>query len=99
MATKNFDRIMAGLNGAVRIAEGRANSSTYRIHAPKAVDVKSIRQRMGLTQEAFAVRFGFSVRTLRDREQGRKQPEPNSRVLLQVIDKEPEAVLRALESE
>ena len=91
MTTKNFDRVMAGLNEAVGIAEGRADSSTYRIHAPKAVDVKLIRQRMGLTQKAFAARFGFSVRTLRDWEQERKQPEPNSRVLLQVIDTEPEA--------
>jgi putative transcriptional regulator len=97
MANKNFDRIMAGLNDAVAIAEGRADPTTYRIHVPETVDVKSIRQRMGLTQAAFAAQFGFSVGTVRDWEQGRTQPEPTSRVLLTVIAKEPEAVQRALE--
>lgn len=98
MTNKNFDRIMAGLNDAVAIAEGRADPTTYRIHVPETVDVKSIRQRMGLTQAAFAARFGFSVGTVRDWEQGRTQPEPTSRVLLTVIAKEPEAVQRALEA-
>lgn len=97
MANKDFERIVAGLNEAIEIAEGRADPTTYRIHVPESVDVKSIRQRMGLTQAAFAARFGFSVGTLRDWEQGRKQPEPTSRVLLTVIEREPEAVQRALE--
>ena len=96
MTKKNFERIMAGLSDAVAIAEGRADPTSYRAHIPETVDVKSIRQRMALTQAAFAAQFGFSVGTVRDWEQGRKQPEPTSRVLLKVIDKEPEAVLRAL---
>lgn len=99
MTTKNFDRIMAGLSGAIEIAEGRADPTTYRVHVAKCVDVKSIRQRTGLTQAAFALRFGFSLGTLRDWEKGRKQPESSSRVLLLVIDREPEAVLRALTGE
>ncbi len=96
MTKANFKRIVAGLEGAVAIAEGRADPTTYRIHVPKAVDVRAIRRRMGLTQAAFAERFGFSLGTLRDWERGRTQPEPTSRGLLTVIAKEPEAVLRAL---
>jgi putative transcriptional regulator len=98
MTKTNFERIVAGLEDAVAIAEGRADPTTYRIHVPKAVDVRAIRRRMGLTQAAFAERFGFSLGTLRDWEQGRTQPEPTSRVLLTVIAKEPEAVQRALEA-
>ena len=97
MSKKNFERIMAGLEDAVAIAEGRADPATYRVHVPKTVDVRAIRGRMGLTQAAFAERFGFAIGTLRDWEQGRSQPEANARVLLKVIDKEPEAVQRALE--
>jgi putative transcriptional regulator len=97
MVKNNIDRILAGLNDAVEIAEGRASPATYRVHVPEAVDVKSIRRRWGLTQADFAARFGFSVGNVRDWEQGRKQPEPTSRVLLKVIDREPEAVGRALQ--
>jgi putative transcriptional regulator len=97
MANKNFERIMAGLNEAVEIAEGRADPATYRIHAPETVDVRAIRRRQGLTQEAFALRYGFALGRLRDWEQGRTAPEGAIRILLTVLDKEPEAVMRALE--
>ena len=97
MTKTNFERIVAGLEDAVGIAEGSVDPATYRIHVPKSVDVRAIRRRMGLTQAVFAARFGFSLGTLRDWEQGRTQPDPTSRVLLTVIAKEPEAVQRALE--
>lgn len=97
MDKNNIDRILAGLKDAVEIAEGRASPATYRVYVPEAIDVKSIRRRWGLTQVDFAARFGFSIGNVRDWEQGRKQPEPTNRVLLKVIDKEPEAVRRALQ--
>jgi putative transcriptional regulator len=56
----------------------------------------NIRKRLNLTQEAFAARFGFSAGAVRDWEQGRRRPEASARILLTVIDKEPEAVERAL---
>ena len=59
------------------------------------VDVRALRERMGLSQEAFAARFGFSVGTVRNWERGRR-PEGPVQVLLQVIDREPDAVRRAL---
>jgi putative transcriptional regulator len=60
-------------------------------------DVVAIRKRLGLTQDAFAARFGFSHGAVRDWEQQRRQPEASARVLLTVIDREPEAVRRALD--
>jgi len=45
-----------------------------------------------LTQAAFAARYGFAVGTLRDWEQGRKQPEPATRTLSLVIEHDPELV-------
>lgn len=91
---ENFKRIMAGLEEVVAITEGRADPSTYRVH--HAVDVKAIRQRQGLTQTAFAARYGFSAAAVRDWEQNRRRPDASARTLLRVIDKEPEAVERAL---
>lgn len=67
-----------------------------RIRVPAEVDVKAIRRRMGLTQAAFAARFGFTLSAVREWEQWRRRPEASARVLLKVIEREPEAVERAL---
>lgn len=99
MAKRAFDKIAAGLNDAIAIAEGRADPTTYRIHVPTEVDVKAIRARLKLTQAGFAVRFGLPIGNVRDWEQGRSRPDQSSRILLRVIEREPEAVVRALETE
>ena len=65
-------------------------------HVPDEVDVKAIRQSLGLTQPEFSLRFGFDVRAVQDWEQKRRQPDRAARVLLKVIAREPEAVQRAL---
>ena len=59
-------------------------------------DIAATRKRLRLSQARFALTFGISPATLRDWEQGRRHPEGPAKVLLRVIDKEPEAVLRAL---
>lgn len=99
MKKSAFDKIMAGVEDMKAIIEGTADPKTYRVHIPDEIDVKAIRARTGLSQDKFANRFGFKAATLRDWEQGRSRPEPTARVLLTVIDREPEAVERALASE
>ncbi len=59
-------------------------------------DVKLIRGRLGLSQEQFAKRFGFTLSTIRNYEQGHRQPNGPARVLLRIIASEPEAVARVL---
>lgn len=59
-------------------------------------DVKAIRAKLGMSQDAFAATFGFSVAALRDWEQRRRVPRGPARALLQIIDREPEAARRAL---
>jgi putative transcriptional regulator len=61
-------------------------------------DVRLVRERLGLSQEAFAARFRLSLRTVQEWEQRRRVPEGPARVLLQVIEREPEAAARALAS-
>lgn len=96
MSRKAFLQIKAGLEDAIAIARGEADSATYRIHVPGTVDVKALRQRLGLTQEDFARRYGFNVARVRDWEQGRSRPDGALRAYLVVIDRETEAVDRAL---
>ena len=59
-------------------------------------DVRTIRNSTGLTQKAFAERFGFSIETIRNYEQGHCLPTGPARTLLRVIASEPEAVARVL---
>jgi putative transcriptional regulator len=63
---------------------------------PAAVDVRTVRRRIGLSQAAFARCFGINPRTVQDWEQGRYRPDPMARALLTIIAREPEAVRRAL---
>ena len=90
------DGIRRGLEEALAYAEGKADPKAYRVHVPQAIDVKTIRAKLGMTQQQFAARFGFSVNTLRHWEQGLRQPEGPARAYLQVIDREPDGVQKAL---
>jgi len=54
--------------------------------------VKIIRRALGLSQEAFAKRFHIPLGTLRDWEQGRKEPDATARAYIAVIARNPEAV-------
>ena len=96
MSKKAFDKIAAGLQDAIAIARGEAKRASYRVYVPAEVDVGRIRRKLKLSQSEFAARFGIAPGTLRDWEQKRKRPEGPARVLLMVIDREPDAVARAV---
>lgn len=68
----------------------------YALAVPETMDVAGIRAALGLSQAAFARRFGLDVTALQAWEQGRRRPDRTARILLAVIAKEPEAVQRAL---
>ena len=59
-------------------------------------NVKTIRERLRLTQKQFADMFGLSLSVVRDWEQNRFIPDQAARTLLKVIDRNPEAVKQAL---
>ncbi len=89
-------RIIESMKEAVAIARGEMPSNAYRVHIPAQVDVKAIRLSLGLSQVSFATRFGLSLHTLRNWEQGKRQPDPAARAYLKVIEKAPETVCEAL---
>jgi putative transcriptional regulator len=89
-------RLVAGLNEALAHARGEIELPTYTVTVPEQVDVAKLRRRLGLSQAGFARAFGLDVTALHAWEQGRRRPDRAARVLLAVIAKEPEAVLRAL---
>jgi putative transcriptional regulator len=95
--TKTFDMIMRGLDEVEGYLEGKG--AGYVVHIPDDVDVKAIRQKLKLSQPKFAETFGFSVGRIRDWEQKRSPVDAPSRVFLTIIDREPDAVFRALSGE
>ena len=66
------------------------------IDDPTAERIVALRRRMKLSRRRFADRFGLDARAVQDWEQGRRVPDRAARVLLTVIDRNPDAVVSAL---
>ena len=89
-------RLIASARQALAFAEGEDNDCV--VHIPDEIDVARIRGKVNMSQRQFAAHFGVSVRTIQEWEQGRAIPSGPARALLMVIDREPNAVRRALAS-
>src|ERR1700747_1021527 len=89
-----FEQMMDGLNDVEAFLAGEQEG--FKAHVPQEVDVKAIRNRLGMTQAKFSDMFGFSLDAIKHWEGGRRTPEAPARTLLTVIDKNPAAVLTAL---
>src|ERR1700724_4279452 len=91
-----FEQIMDGLNDVEAFLAGEQEG--FKAHVPQEVDVKAILNRLGMTQARCSDVFGFSLDAIKHWEGGRRTPEAPARTLLTVIDKNPAAVLTALQS-
>jgi len=89
-----FDSIKQGLTEAVQYSEGGCPKAI--VHKFSSIDVKNIRTKLRMSQTEFASAFGISVSTLRHWERGDRTPQGPALVLLNVVAKEPQAVLNAL---
>jgi len=70
----------------------RGEGKRYTVAVPD--NVAAIRERMNLSQSAFAALMGVSVRTLQEWEQGRRKPSGPAFALLRVASAHPEALLK-----
>ena len=88
--------ILRGLEQALCYSTGnKKNATTHKVIIPQ-IDVRVARSKLGLSQGSFAEAFGVSVATIRNWEQGRREPKGAALVLLNVIAYNPEAVLQTL---
>ena len=94
---KAFTEISAGLTDAIEHAKGKSTKVVE--HKPKAIDVKAIRENTGMTQQKFCAAFGISLGTLRHWEQGLRAPRGPARVLLKVVQHNPNAIIEAMQEE
>lgn len=92
--SETFKSIKQGLTEAIAFAKGEPGETV--VHEFEPLDIKAVRAKVGMTQAEFAATFGISLGTLRHWERGDRKPQGPALVLLNVVAKEPEAVLRAL---
>jgi len=95
MSERNIGQeIIQGLQEAVDYMDGKPTGvRVTRVQIPnERVDVRAVRQELGLTQQEFADAYGFSVHTLRKWEQGVREPEKPTHILLMLIRDMPELV-------
>jgi len=83
---------LSGQDGAALRSELSKLGVDASIIGPPEVDVKSVRERWGLSQSEFAARYPFELDTIQNWEQGRTHPDPISRTLLKVIEQNPAVV-------
>ena len=88
--------IEAALEEVLAHVRGETALPCRIVDDPTAARIRALRDDMKLSRQKFAERFGLDARTIQDWEQGRRVPDRAARVLLTVIDREPEAVVRAL---
>jgi len=89
-----FESIKQGLEEALEFSKGPKGKAV--VHKFSPIDVKNVRANIGMSQNEFASAFGISVSTLRHWERGDRTPQGPALVLLNVVAKEPKAVLKAL---
>jgi len=89
-----FNSIKQGLEEAIDFSKGKIGKAI--VHEFSPIDVKNIRANIGMSQNEFASAFGISVSTLRHWERGDRTPHGPALVLLNVVAKDPKAVLKAL---
>lgn len=90
-----FKSIEKGLHEAVAHMRGAAGAMVHEIEVPDP-DVRGIRNQTGLSQADFARSIGVKKATLLNWEQNRRRPDGPARVLLAMIEKEPDIVRRVL---
>jgi putative transcriptional regulator len=94
MEKELFSRLVESMTEMGEIVRGeRAPSREFHVDALK---IKEIRQATGLSQAGFARTIDVAVGTLRNWEQGRRDPEGPAKALLRAIHNDPVNVLAAL---
>ena len=97
MKKEHFEKLVDSIKEAGEIKAGSREPS--RIYEIKSPEIKTVREKLNVSQSEFALFIGVSIRTLQNWEQGRRKPEGPAKALLRIASKNPGAVLDALHAE
>jgi len=96
MDEKMFAELLESVKEMDAIRMGKKKPS--RVFDFPEPEVKTIREKTGLSQTQFARLIGVSKRTLENWEQGRRHPTGPAKALLKILDVDPQGAVRALHS-
>jgi putative transcriptional regulator len=94
MDEKMFAELLESVKEMDAIHKGEKKPS--RVFEFPDPEVKTIREKTGLSQTQFARLIGVSKRTLENWEQGRRHPTGPAKALLKILDVDPQGAVRAL---
>lgn len=97
MNTDLFEELQESIREGAAILNGSRSAS--RRFVVGAAGVRAIRERTQLSQTEFAKLVGVSVKTLQNWEQERRRPTGPAAALLRILDREPQAALRAIQGQ
>jgi putative transcriptional regulator len=89
-----MDRTLASLHEAVKIAKALPRGGRKRWPHPKGLQVKRLRDRLGVSQSEFARRFGLDLASVKNWELDRRVPDQANCLLLRMIEHDPKTVGR-----
>ncbi len=95
MEEKLFNELVESIKEMGAHLRAEIDLPPERIHFVGEPDPREIRARLGMTQEEFAAALCISVKTLRNWEQGRRDPSGPAMRLLQIAEKHPEILLES----
>lgn len=92
MTDSDFESLKRGLAEAQAYLTGARDG--FVVHEP--VDIKALRVRTKMSQAKFARAYHLPLGTVKDWEQGRRQPDAPARALLAIIERAPEETMKIL---
>ncbi len=94
MNNEQFNELLSSVQEAGKIMRGEQQAS--RMYEFEDPDVKAIRECIGFSQSKFASLIGVSMRTIQNWEQGHRHPTGPAKVLLRLVQSDPESVFKNL---
>ena len=89
-----FNELLESVREAGEIRRGEKRAS--RAFHYSSLDVKGVRERIGLSQNEFSILIRVSVKTLQNWEQGRRHPRGPALALLTILNNDPKHAIKAL---
>jgi len=96
METHFGNDLLESLKQAVDHAKGQP--ATGKAHIVEVPDVRSLRKRLNMSQQAFSSAYRIPLATLKGWEQGRRQPDATAAAYLSVIERLPAEAQAALKN-
>lgn len=95
----NFgDDLIESLEQAAAHSTGQFKAAQVRTAQVQVPDVRSLREKLKMSQRVLCSTYRIPLATLKDWEQGRRQPDATAAAYLSVIEKMPTQARAALES-